>query len=348
MIDVLKVAILGATGMAGQWAVRLLSRHPWFEINALAASERSVGKRYASAAHWYIESSMPRDAASMEVVRVDSKPVRESDLIISNLPSEVAMRVEENLVKRGLVVVSTASAHRMEPRVPLINPEINADHLALIDEQKRVEKWDGALVTTPNCTVAILSLSLKPILDNFGIESIFVTTMQSLSGAGFPGVASLEVVDNVLPFIRDEEEKVEEEALKILGALNKPSSIKISATCCRVPVLHGHLESVFVKTSEKVEVKDFVDAFENFVGEPQRLKLPTAPEKPIIVRGEPNRPQPRLDRMAGGGMSVVVGRVRKDEALGGVKYVVLGHNLVRGASGCAVLTAELLKVKGYL
>jgi len=229
-----------------------------------------------------------------------------------------------------------------------VNPEVNCDHVSLIEEQRRRRKWSGLIVTNPNCSATVLTLSLKPIYDEFGIERMIVSTMQALSGAGYPGVASLDIVDNVIPFIRNEEEKMQTETLKILGSPLKPAEFKVSASCHRVPTLDGHMEAVFVEPKRKAEPESVMAAMEKFVGEPQKLKLPTAPAKPVVVRREEDRPQTRLDRMEGGGMSVVVGRVRKDPVLMGIKYVVLGHNTIRGAAGCGVLNAEYLKAKKYL
>jgi aspartate-semialdehyde dehydrogenase len=227
----------------------------------------------------------------------------------------------------------------------MLNPEINCAHVSLIDEQRKRRKWSGAIVTNPNCSTTVLTLPLKPVFDNFGIVKVFVSTMQAISGAGYPGVASLDIVDNVIPFIKAEEEKLETETLKILGSMSEPADFKISASCHRVPTLDGHMAAVFLELKRKATVESVTEAMKKFVGEPQHLKLPTAPENPIIVRMEDDRPQTRLDRMAGKGMSVVVGRVREDPALKGVKFIALGHNTIRGAAGCGVLNAEYLKAK---
>jgi aspartate-semialdehyde dehydrogenase len=290
---------------------------------------------------------IPEKVSELEVVGIDSPSILEADVIFSALPPEVADKVEERLAKKGRIVVSTASSHRMDPSVPILNPEVNWDHIVLINDQ-REKQWDGAIVTAPNCTAAILTLSLKPIFDEFGLQSVIVSTMQSLSGAGYPGVASLDIVDNIIPFIKREERKVETETLKILGSPYKFADFKVSASCHRVPVLEGHLEAVFIKLKEKAKLEEIAEIMEKFVGKPQKYQLPTAPQRPIIVRKEVDRPQPRLDRLEGRGMSVVVGRIREDPVLGGIKYLVLGHNLIRGAAGCAVLAAEVLKVEKYL
>ena len=346
--DLLKVAILGATGLAGQWLVSLLSDHPWFEIEVLAASARSAGRRYSECVRWRPPRPLPQDVGEMAVELAGVRAAEGADLVFSSLPSNVARGLEPELAKRGFLVVSDASAHRMDEYVPLMNPEVNAEHIELLELQRKAYGWDGAVVTTPNCTAAVLTLSLKPIFDEHGLEQVIVSTMQAISGAGYPGPASIDLVDNIIPFIADEEEKVEAETLKILGEAEKAASFAISTSCHRVPVLDGHLEAVFVKTSKEADPDSVAKCMEDFRGEPQRLELPSAPEKPIIVRREVDRPQPRFDRLAGGGMSVVVGRIRRDPALGGVKYLVLGHNLVRGAAGCAVLTAELLRARKYV
>jgi len=347
----MKAAVLGATGSVGQIFIQLLSGHPWFEVSVVAASERSAGLKYSEAAKWKLTTPIPENVFDLDVVDIEPKAVRkieDVDVVFSALPAEVAGKAEESFAEAGYVVVSNASSHRMDPDVPLVNPEVNCDHVSLIEEQRRRRKWSGLIVTNPNCSATVLTLSLKPIYDEFGIERMIVSTMQALSGAGYPGVASLDIVDNVIPFIRNEEEKMQTETLKILGSPLKPAEFKVSASCHRVPTLDGHMEAVFVEPKRKAEPESVMAAMEKFVGEPQKLKLPTAPAKPVVVRREEDRPQTRLDRMEGGGMSVVVGRVRKDPVLMGIKYVVLGHNTIRGAAGCGVLNAEYLKAKKYL
>jgi aspartate-semialdehyde dehydrogenase len=344
----LKAAVLGATGMVGQIFIRLLDGHPWFETAVVAASERSSGQKYKKAVNWKMPTPIPESVADMEVVDVTPQAVKDVDLVFSALPADIAGKVEEEFARAGHIVLSNASSHRMDPDVPLLNPEVNGDHIVLIDEQRRRRKWDGAIVTNPNCSTAIMTLSLKPIYDAFGINRVIVSTMQALSGAGYPGVASLDIVDNVIPFIRNEEEKMQTETLKMLGTPSKPADFKVSASCHRVATLDGHIEAVFVETKREAAPEDVAETMRKFIGEPQKLKLPTAPAKPIVVRTEEDRPQVRLDRMEGNGMSVVVGRIRKDPALGGVKYIVLGHNTIRGAAGCSILNAEYLRAKKYL
>jgi aspartate-semialdehyde dehydrogenase len=343
-----EAAVLGATGVVGQRFLQLLAENSWFEICVITASEKSVGKKYSEATRWMLGEDVPESISDLEVQPTDPNSVGDVDVVFSALPSEVAGKVEEDFAKAGYVVVSNASAHRMDLDVPLLNPEVNAEHVHLIDEQRHKRKWDGAIVTNPNCTTTILTLSLKPVHDRFGLSRVLVSSMQALSGAGYPGVPSLNVVDNVIPFIRKEEEKVQSETLKILGSIENPAPIKVSASCHRVCTLDGHTEAVFVETRKETDPLEVKEAMDRFRGEPQRLGLPTAPEKPVIVRSEEDRPQPRLDRTAGRGMAVVVGRIRRDPALGGIKYIVLGHNTIRGAAGCAILNAELLKSRGYI
>jgi len=345
MVNKRKVAVLGATGMMGQKFVQLLAHHPWFEVNAVAASDKSVGREYASSIGSRKETDLP-DALG-ELVLTEPKPqaLDDPDIAFSALPAEVAGPIGENFAKAGMPVFSNASSHRMDTYVPLLNPEVNPEHADMVEEQKRRMKTDGFIVANPNCTTAILTLSLKPLQDKFGLETVIVSSMQAVSGAGYPGVASLDIMQNVIPFIRNEEEKVEHETNKILGTLSKPAGITVSASCNRVPTLHGHMESVFAKTRSAPTPSEIVRAMREFKGIPQQLKLPSAPEHPIIVREEEDRPQTRLDVDEGNGMTVTVGRVRRDPALNGVKYMALGHNLVRGGAGCSILNAELLLAK---
>jgi aspartate-semialdehyde dehydrogenase len=344
----LKAAVLGATGNVGQIFVQLLEGHPWFETSVVAASERSKGRTYGEASRWRQSTPIPEDAAQMNVVDITPKAVKDVDIVFSALPSDVARKAEEDFASAGYVVVSNASAHRMDPDVPMINPEINCSHVSLIEEQRRKRKWDGAIVTNPNCSTTVLSLALKPIYDNFGINSVIVSTMQAISGAGYPGVASMDIVDNVIPYIGGEEEKMETEMQKMLGSPSEPADFKVSASCHRVPTIDGHMEAVFVETKREAEPNAVAEAMENFVGEPQKLNLPSAPPKPVVVMKEKDRPQTRLDRMEGKGMSTVVGRIRKDPVLNGVKFLALGHNTIRGAAGCGVLNAEYLKAKKFI
>ena len=347
-----KVAVLGATGAVGQRFIQLVYNHPWFEIEVLAASERSAGKKYKEACNWILEFEMPHEIAEMHVVNSDVESVEKAgniDFVFSALPSAVAGPIEEEFA-REYPVFSKASAHRLEVDVPLLIPEVNPDHLSLIKVQKERRSWNGFISTDPNCSTIQLAITLKPLMQ-FGLKKVIVSTMQALSGAGFPGVPSLSIIDNVVPYITGEEEKIEMETLKILGKFDgnkiQSANIQISASCNRVNVKDGHLECVFVELEKKPSVEEVKEAFRSFKGEPQRLNLPSAPEKPIVVREENDRPQPRFDRDEGKGMSVVVGRIREDPVLT-IKYLCLGHNTIRGAAGAGLLSAELAAKRGYI
>lgn len=332
------VCVLGATGMVGQKFVQLLENHPWFKVKSLAASERRIGKKYGSEVEWLISANLPEYARDIEMVPLDPKYV-DADIVFSALPADIAREVEPKFAEAGFAVSSNASAFRMEEDVPLVIPEVNADHLRLIEVQKRRRNWDGFIITNPNCTTTMFVITLKPLMD-LGLKSVRIASMQALSGAGYPGVPSLAITDNVIPFIKNEEEKCETEPLKILGTLKgdrvELAKLKISASCHRVPVIDGHTEAVWVEFDRDVSVDQVKDAFNSL----KPLELPSSPEKVIVIRNEPDRPQPRLDRDTGRGMSVVVGRIRKDAW--GIKYIVLGHNTVRGAAGASILNAELL------
>ncbi|OYT34251.1 aspartate-semialdehyde dehydrogenase [Archaeoglobales archaeon ex4484_92] len=340
------VAVLGATGMVGQKFIQLLEGHPWFKVKSLAASERRAGKKYGEEVIWLVSEEVPKYVRDIEMVQLNPKYV-DADIVFSALPSNIAREAEPKFASEGFVVASNASAFRMEKDVPLIIPEVNSDHLGLINIQKKNRGWEGYIITNPNCTTIILTLSLKPLM-KFGINSVKVATMQAISGAGFLGVPSFAIEDNIIPFIKGEEEKVESETLKILGKLRNGeisyANISISASCHRVPVTDGHLESVWVEFTGKVDIEEIKSSFEKLA---PIKNLPTSPNKVIIVRSEVDRPQPRLDRNSGNGMSIVVGRIRKDTE-NSVKYLVLGHNTVRGAAGASILNAELLVAKKYI
>lgn len=346
MVNKKKAAVLGATGMMGQKFVQLLANHPWFEVSAVAASDRSVGKAYSAGTGG--KSELPEQLQSLTVVEARPRAIDDPDIVFSALPAETASSIEEDFAKSGLPVFSNASSHRMDQYVPLLNPEVNGEHASLVEEQKRRMKWDGFIVANPNCTTAVLTLSLKPIYDKFGLDTVVVSSMQAISGAGYPGVASIDILENVIPFIRSEEEKVERETKKILGSTNEPAGLTVSASCHRVPTIHGHIEAVFAKTESAITPEEAANAMSKFSSTPQKLKLPTAPQHPVVVRKEEDRPQTRLDVDEGHGMSVSVGRIRRDPALKGVKYIVLGHNLVRGGAGCSILNAELLLSQKYI
>jgi aspartate-semialdehyde dehydrogenase len=349
----LKVGILGATGAVGQRFAQLLANHPWFEVAVLTASDRSVGKRYADACqHWLLRGGMPSALAELTVVPTEPDAIpRDVRLLFSALPGSTAGPVEEALAAAGFAVCSNASAHRMDPDVPLLIPDVNPEHARLIPRQQASRGWHGFIVTNPNCTTTHLVCALKPLHDAFGLASVSVVSMQALSGAGYPGVASLDILDNVIPYIPGEEEKVESEPRKLLGTLTdegiQMADFTVTAQCNRVAVRNGHLEAVAVKLRSQATLAEVAAAMASYRGEPQRLGLPSAPDPAIIVHHEPDRPQPRLDRLAGNGMATSVGRLRPDP-LFDYKFIVLGHNTIRGAAGGAILNAELLYAKGYL
>jgi aspartate-semialdehyde dehydrogenase len=349
------VAVLGATGTVGQHFVKLLMNHPWFELAALTASERSAGKPYGEVAKWYLTEEVPEQVADIEVRPTNPKAVEDVKLLFSAMPADEAAEIEPVCAKAGFIVSSNSSNIRMDPDVPLLIPEVNPDHLKLIDVQKKRRKWKGCIVKNPNCTTIVFVLALRPLLDEFGINSVHVASMQALSGAGYTGVPSMAIEDNVIPYIAKEEDKVEEEPLKLLGKLKgekiQLAPIKISASCHRVPVLDGHTEAVFVGLERGASPEEIAEVLRKFRAKPQKLKLPTAPEQPVIVSDAIDMPQPRYARNAGSvpGMAVVVGRIRKDQALkNGIKFLCSGHNVIRGAAGAAVLNAELMKAEGYL
>lgn len=342
------VAILGATGAVGQRMVSLLAGHPTLRLAEVAASERSQGKTYLEATRWILAGDVPEEARGLVVRPVDG-PL-ESRLVLSALDAAVADIVEPLQASRGKLVVSNTKSFRMQADVPLLVPEVNADHLALLEGQEWA-KAGGGLVTNPNCVVVGLAMALAPLHRAFGVEAVCVTTLQALSGAGYPGVASLDAQGNVIPFIDGEEHKIEIEPGKILGRLEGgavvPATFPISVSVNRVSVRDGHTESVFVKLGKKATLAEIREALETFGGEPQRLALPSAPPRPIVVRDERDRPQPIRDVEAGGGMVVTVGRLRHDPVYD-ARFTLLVHNTVRGAAGAALLNAELLAATGRL
>ncbi|MGH9712662.1 MAG: aspartate-semialdehyde dehydrogenase [Candidatus Acidiferrales bacterium] len=347
----LRVGILGATGTVGQRFVQLLEHHPQFQVTALAASDRSEGKEYADACSWRLSTEMPESVRSLSVCA--PRPPLECDLIFSSLPAGMAQQVEAEFARAGYPVISNSSAFRMQTDVPLLIPEINPEHLRLLDLQRCTRGFaaGGFIVTNPNCSTVMLALALAPLHVRFGVSAVVVTTMQALSGAGYPGVPSLDATDNVVPFIENEEEKIEREILKILGHFNgthiEEASFPVSAQCHRVNVSDGHLAAVRVKLARPAHLEEVRDAFASFTSLPQEMKLRSAPEHPLIVREEPDRPQPRLDRYAGGGMSITLGRILRDRVLD-FRFVALSHNTIRGAAGAAILNAELLAATGHL
>jgi aspartate-semialdehyde dehydrogenase len=341
------VAVLGATGSVGQQFVALLANHPWFCLASVMASERSAGALYGELP-WRLPTPLPNEIGRLRVE--PAKPGVGPQLVFSALDSTVAGEVEAEFAVAGHVVVSNARNHRLDPLTPLLIPEVNADHLRLLPLQREKKNRKGAIVTNPNCATIGLAIPLAA-LRAFRPKRVVVTTLQALSGAGYPGVASLDATANVIPFIDGEEAKMEFETKKILGKYSgngiEPDTVTISATATRVPVLHGHTESVSVELEEKVEASEILTAFRNFSGRPQKLRLPSAPTRPIVYLDQQDRPQPRIDSDRDGGMGITVGRLRRCPVLGH-KFVLLSHNLVRGAAGAAILNAELMLADGYL
>jgi aspartate-semialdehyde dehydrogenase len=349
MAEKIPVGVLGATGAVGQKFVTLLENHPWFELTELAASDRSAGKSYREAVTWRQYSPIP-DRLKNKLVK-PCEPNLDCRVVFSGLDSSVAGEVEENFARAGYIVLSNSKNHRMTADVPLLVPEINPDHLGLIEAQRKLRGWKGAIVTNPNCATIGLVMALAPIDRAFGARRVIVATMQALSGAGYPGHAAIDMVGNVIPFIGGEEEKLESEPLKIMGKLEgdriRFSDCRISAHTNRVLVEDGHMECVSVELERKATPDDVARVLAEFTSLPQELKLPSAPKHPIVVMTDRDRPQPRLDRDAGAGMSAVVGRIRECPVFD-IRFVVLSHNMIRGAAGAAILNAALMKAKGYL
>lgn len=353
-------AIVGATGIVGQQFVAALDRHPWFRISCLAASEKSAGKTYeealrepsTNALRWFCSEDAPDSVLDMTVGDASELDPSELDIVFTALESDHAKRLEPSYAKTK-PVISTASAFRYENDIPILVPGVNLEHAKLIHSQRKSRKWNGFIIPIPNCTTMGLVVTLKPIRDDFGIETVTMTSMQAVSGAGrSPGVLSLDVTDNVIPFIAGEEEKVQRETLKILGselgAQISPADFKVSCTCTRVDVLEGHTEAVFVSTRKPCDPSAVADSMRRF-GKSHGLDLPSAPKELLVVRDDPFRPQPRLDRDAHGGMAVTVGRIRQDPVWDrGVKYVLVSHNTKLGAAKGAVLVAEYLVKSGYI
>jgi aspartate-semialdehyde dehydrogenase len=348
--DRLPVGVLAATGAVGQRFVQLLADHPWFELREVSGSTRGAGRPYGEVVAWRLPGGPPEGARDLIVRGPDEELT--SPILFSALPAESAGEVEARFAAAGHVVFSNARNHRMEPDVPLIVPEINADHAAALTGQRAARGWSGAIVTNPNCSTIHLVLALKPLQDAFGLEAVMVTTLQAASGAGYPGVPSLDLIDNVVPFIGGEEEKMAIETRKILGGFDVVDGFSdapavVSATCTRVPVRDGHTESVSVRLGREVSLSEVATVLREFSGPPQALGLPSAPVHPVIVLDADDRPQPALDRDLEHGMATVVGRLRPCPILG-IKFVLLGHNTIRGAAGASILNAEMLLAQGQL
>ncbi len=335
--------------MVGQRFVSLLEHHPWFEIKWLAASERSAGKTYREACHWRLRDPLPKSAWDIPVH--ECKPGSAPQLLFSSLDSKVAGEVEKEFAQAGHVVVSNSSNFRMEQDVPLLIPDVNPDHLAMVREQRKQRQWKGMIVTNPNCTTVGLVMSLAPLEHAFGLDKVLMTSMQAVSGAGYPGIPTLDILGNVIPYIGGEEEKVERETRKLLGKFAdghvKMGEFTVSAHCNRVMVEDGHTETVSVAFKTKATLAGIAEAWRAYRSLPQERSLPSAPKHPIIVREERDRPQPKFDLNAENGMATVVGRLRECPVLQ-FKYVAFSHNTIRGAAGAALLNAELMKSEGYL
>lgn len=344
------VAVLGATGTVGQRFISLLADHPWFEVYVVTGSARSAGRRYGEAVRWVLPESIPDDVQDLEV-RSSAEELGPVELVFSALPSAIARDLETELAAKGYPVCSNASAHRMAADVPLLIPEINLEHLGLVEQQRDQRGWPGMLVTSPNCATTGMVFPLKALHDAFGLRRAHVVTMQAISGAGFPGVAAYDIQDNIIPYIKGEEEKLEAEPRKLLGDLDErgwvPAEFQVSAQVHRVPVLEGHLAALSVELERKASPEGAAQALADFQGPPEVRALPSAPVRPMVVRTEPDRPQPGRDRDAGAGMVISVGRVQACNALD-IRLVSLVHNTLRGAASGAILNAEALVAGGYL
>ena len=345
----ISVGILGATGIVGQRFIQMLEQHPWFEVAWLAASERSEGRSYAEAVRWRMKTALPDGVGKMTVS--PATPDGAPKVIFAALDAGIASELEPRFAQAGCAVISNSSALRMKADVPLVIPEVNPDHIKLIECQPWRRKSGGFAVTNPNCSAIGLVLALAPLEQRFGLDTVMAVTMQAVSGAGYPGVASLDILGNVIPYIAKEEEKMEEETRKLLGHLNgagiRMAEFRMSAQCNRVAVEDGHTESVSVKLKSKAAAEDIISAWREFRSLPQELRLPSAPENPVVYSSSADRPQPRFDAEAGAGMTTTVGRLRSCNVLDW-KFTVLSHNTIRGAAGAALLNAELLKAQGYL
>lgn len=344
--DKVPVAILGATGSVGQRFVELLSRHPWFDIIAVSASERSVGKPYKKSVNWLMPTLLPKEIGELTVTPCE--PDMDCSLVFSALDNQVAGEIESKFADAGYMIVSNAKNHRMRSNVPLLVPEINTTHLELLKVQ---HTHPGGIVTNPNCSTIGLAIALKPLHDRFGIEAVQVMTMQAISGAGYPGIASMDILDNVIPYIHGEEHKIETETLKILGQMKRevvdPAVFAISAQCNRVPVADGHTANVSLKLKSKASKQDLIQAWREFSGNIHQMGLPLAPEHPIVYFEEENYPQPKLHRNIEKGMAVSIGRLRECPVMD-FKFSLLSHNTIRGAAGGAILCGELLLKTGRI
>lgn len=348
------VAVLGATGMVGQRFIELLQGHPWFELVALAASEQREGHAYADVAKWRLSGSeMPASVASLPVVSCKPEALpADVKIVFSALPAEVAGEIEASFARAGMAVFSNAKNYRMQNDVPLLIPEVNADHAAVIVQQRKQRGWTGCIVTNANCSATPLVMALKPLQQAFGVRKVMVTTLQAISGAGYPGLPSYDILDNAIPYIGGEEEKVESETRKMLGTWEEgrgftDAPIVVSAQCNRVATREGHLECASIELGYDVKAEEIIAAWESYAPEPQLRKLPSAPAQVLVYRNEPDRPQTLLDRDRGHGMTITLGRLRRCPILS-YKFVLLGHNTIRGAAGGSILNAELCVSKGFV
>ncbi len=347
------VAVLGATGMVGQRFIELLQGHPWFELVGLGASERHGGRTYADVSRWRLPGSeMPVSAANLPVVACSPEALGDVKIVFSALPAEVAGDIEAHFARAGIAVFSNAKNYRMAADVPLLIPEVNADHAAAIIQQRRLRNWSGCIVTNANCSATPLVMALKPLQETFGVKKVMVTTMQAISGAGYPGLSAYDILDNAIPYISGEEEKVESETLKMLGRWDEghgfsAAPMVVSAQCNRVATREGHLECASIELGREADPEEIIAAWENYQSEPQQLNLPSAPEHALLYRREPDRPQTLRDRDTGHGMTVTIGRLRRCPILG-YKFALLGHNTIRGAAGGSILNAELCVSKGLV
>jgi len=347
------VAVLGATGMVGQRFIELLQEHPWFELVALAASEKHGGRAYAEVTRWRLPNSeMPANIASLPVVLCRPEAMSGVKIAFSALPGEVAGEIEEAFAHTGVAVFSNAKNHRMDHDVPLLIPEVNADHIAAIAQQRKRRGWSGSIVTNANCSATPLVMALKPLQQAFGVRKVLITTLQAISGAGYPGLSSFDILDNVIPYIGGEEEKLESETLKMLGSWEEGQGfvyapMAVSAHCNRVATREGHLECASIELERDANPEELIAAWENYVPESQQLRLPSAPARALIYRSEIDRPQTLHDRDAGDGMTTTIGRLRRCPILS-YKFVMLAHNTIRGAAGGSVLNAELCLSKGLI
>lgn len=343
------VGVLGATGTVGQKFIKLLENHPWFELTEVAASEKNAGKLYGDAVSWKQVTPIPESARSLEIR--PCVPDLKCRIVFGGMDSSVAGPIEEDFARAGYIVLSNSRNHRMDEDVPLVIPEVNPDHLRLIDIQRRNRDSNGYIITNSNCTTMFLAMALGPIHKAFSIEKVFMVSMQAISGAGYPGLPSMDILGNVVPYIGGEEEKVEIETRKILGTFNGKSidfaDFAVCAHCNRVPVEDGHTESVSLKLARNTTVDEIADLLRNYVGVPQQLQLPSAPERPYLVMDAPDRPQPRFDVNHSNGMATLVGRIRPCTIFD-FKFTLMGHNTVRGAAGASILNAELLRAQGFL